>query len=173
VVLATDGLGGGLAPEVDVHIRATRGQMLVTEPLPELVFDRPHYARHGYDYWQQTADRRLVIGGSRDAGLDAEWTVEETVTSVVQGRIESLATRLLGHPPAITHRWAGIWGTTPDGLPLVGQLPSDERVWVAAGYSGHGNVLGLACGELVARALTGDRDPLLDRLSPARFDAGR
>jgi hypothetical protein len=29
-------------------------------------------------------------------------------------------------------------------------------------------VLGLACGELVARALRGDREPLLDVLDPAR-----
>jgi hypothetical protein len=29
-------------------------------------------------------------------------------------------------------------------------------------------VLGFACGELVARALTGDRDPLFDVLDPGR-----
>ena len=46
--------------------------------------------------------------------------------------------------------------------------PHARRVWVAAGYSGHGNVLGFASGELVARALTGDRHPILDLLDPAR-----
>ena len=168
VVVATDGLGTGLVPELDESIRATRGQVLVTEPLPELVFERPHYARHGFDYWQQTPDRRLVIGGSRDAGLEDEWTDEEAVTDVVQQRIEALAFELLGRRPVVTHRWAGIWGTTEDQLPLVGSLPGSERVWVAAGYSGHGNVLGFASGRLVARALRGDRDPILDLLDPAR-----
>ena len=168
VVVATDGLGTGLVPELDASIRATRGQVLVTEPLPELVFERPHYARHGFDYWQQTPDRRLVIGGSRDAGLEDEWTDEETVTDVVQQRIEALASELLGRRPVVTHRWAGIWGTTNDDLPLVGSLPENERVWVAAGYSGHGNVPGFACGRLVARALIGDREPILDLLDPAR-----
>jgi gamma-glutamylputrescine oxidase len=168
VVVATDGLGSGLVPELDGSIRPTRGQVLVTEPLPELLFERPHYVRHGFDYWQQTPDRRLVIGGSRDAGLDDEWTDAETVTDVVQERIEALAAELLGRPPHVTHRWAGIWGTTDDLLPLVGPLPGNERVWVAAGYSGHGNVLGFAAGELVARALLGDRDPILDVLDPAR-----
>ena len=168
VVVATDGLGTGLVPELDASIRATRGQVLVTEPLPELVFERPHYARHGFDYWQQTPDRRLVIGGSRDAGLEDEWTDEETVTDVVQQRIEALASELLGRRPVVTHRWAGIWGTTNDELPLVGSLPGNERLWVAAGYSGHGNVPGFACGRLVARALVGDREPILDLLDPAR-----
>jgi gamma-glutamylputrescine oxidase len=168
VVVATDGLGHGLVPEVDARVRATRGQVLVTESLPKLIFERPHYARYGLDYWHQTRDRRLVIGGSRDAGGDREWTDDETVTDRVQSRIEALALELLGRPPRVTHRWAGIWGTTEDLLPLVGHIPGNERVWVAAGYSGHGNVLGFASGELVARALGGDRDPILDALDPAR-----
>ena len=145
--------------------------MIVTEPLRDLVFERPHYARHGLEYWQQTPDRRLVIGGWRDAALEDEWTAEETITPVVQERIEEAVTDLLGELPPITHRWAGIWGTTADLLPLVGPLPENERVWVSAGYSGHGNVLGFACGELVGRALAGDADPILDGLSPARQSA--
>jgi len=168
VVVATDGLGYGLVPELDARVRATRGQVLVTAPLPELVFERPHYARYGLDYWHQTPDGRLVIGGSRDAGALDEWTAEESVTDTVQSRIEALAGKLLGHAPRVTHRWAGIWGTTDDLLPFVGQMPGNPRVWVAAGYSGHGNVLGFASGELVARALGGDRDPILDLFDPAR-----
>jgi len=42
-------------------------------------------------------------------------------------------------------------------------------VWIAGGYSGHGNVLGLLCGDLVARAILGDREPLLDVFDPARL----
>jgi gamma-glutamylputrescine oxidase len=168
VLVATDGSGSGLVPALDAKIRPTRGQVLVTEPLDELLFERPHYARHGFEYWQQTPDRRLVIGGARDAGLDDEWTTEETVTPVVQEQIEALVRTLLGELPPVSHRWAGIWGTTRDLLPLVGPVPGQERIWVAAGYSGHGNVLGLATGELVARAIRGDRDPLLEVLDPAR-----
>ncbi len=168
VVVATDGLGHGLVPELDARVRATRGQVLVTESLPKLMFARPHYSRYGLDYWHQTGDRRLVIGGSRDAGGDDEWTDDESVTDAVQSGIETLARELLGRAPRVTHRWAGIWGTTEDLLPLVGQIPGSPRVWVAAGYSGHGNVLGFASGELVARALGGDRDPILDLLDPAR-----
>jgi gamma-glutamylputrescine oxidase len=171
VVIATDGYTRGLVPELDSRIRPTRGQVIVTHPLPDLVFERPHYARHGLEYWQQTPDRRLVIGGWRDAALEEEWTAEETITPVVQERIEAAVTELLGELPPITHRWAGIWGTTADLLPLVGPLPENERVWVSAGYSGHGNVLGFACGELVGRALAGDTDPILGGLSPARATA--
>jgi glycine/D-amino acid oxidase-like deaminating enzyme len=40
---------------------------------------------------------------------------------------------------------------------------------MAGGYSGHGNVLGFACGRLVARGVLGDRDPLLDLFDPSRL----
>jgi gamma-glutamylputrescine oxidase len=171
VVIATDGYTNGLVAALDERIRPTRGQVIVTEPLPELAFERPHYARHGLEYWQQMPDRRLVIGGWRDEALDEEWTSKEEITPVIQRRLERAVSDLLGRAPAITHRWAGIWGATRDLLPLVGALPEGDRIWVAAGYSGHGNVLGFACGQLVARALAGERDPLLDALAPGRAKA--
>ena len=69
----------------------------------------------------------------------------------------------------MTHRWAGIWGTTPDLMPLVGAVPGREGVWIAGGYSGHGNALGFACGDLVARAILGERPPELELFDPSRF----
>jgi glycine/D-amino acid oxidase-like deaminating enzyme len=50
-------------------------------------------------------------------------------------------------------------------------VPGREGVWVAGGYSGHGNALGLACGDLVARALLGESAPELEIFDPARFYA--
>jgi len=47
--------------------------------------------------------------------------------------------------------------------------PSRDGTWIAAGYSGHGNVLGFMCGELVASALQGREDPLLELFAPARL----
>jgi glycine/D-amino acid oxidase-like deaminating enzyme len=71
--------------------------------------------------------------------------------------------------PEVTHRWAGIFGLTQDLLPLVGRVPDHDGTWMAAGYSGHGNVLGFMCGELVAAAMLGQDDPLLELFSPARL----
>jgi glycine/D-amino acid oxidase-like deaminating enzyme len=168
VVIATDGLTAALAPALAGTVRPTRGQVLVTEPLADLRYRAPHYARHGFDYWHQLPDRRLVLGGQRDAALDEEWTDVEETTAVVQTRLESLARELAGGDVTISHRWAGIWGTTPDGLPLVGRLPGHRSTWIAAGYSGHGNVLGLVCGGLVADALLGCPADVLRAFDPER-----
>ena len=169
IVVAGDGFTPGLLPELAGLVHATRGQVLATEPLRELLYGRPHYAREGYDYWQQLPDGRLVIGGSRDASFDTESTHVEATTDLVQARIDALVERLAGYRPQVTHRWAGIWGTTPDLQPLLGPVPGREGVWVAGGYSGHGNALGLACGDLVARAILGEQPPELEIFDPARF----
>lgn len=169
VVLATDGYTEGLLPELDAIVTPTRGQVLVTEPLEQRLFPCPHYARHGYDYWQQTPEGRLVVGGFRDKAHDHEHTAEEEVTPLIQGHLEGFVTELLAEAPKITHRWAGIFGVTEDCLPLVGPVQGYDNVWISCGYSGHGNVLGLACGELVAGAILGRPAPELELFDPARL----
>ena len=169
VLVATDGYPSGLLGPLEGLIVPTRGQMIATEPLPERLFECPHYGRHGFDYWQQTPDGRILAGGFRDAALHDEFTAEETTTPQIQAALEAFVAQLVGRPVAVEHRWAGIFGLVLDFLPVVGRVPGDERLWVAGGYSGHGNVLGLMCGELAARAILGDRDPLLDLFEPARL----
>jgi gamma-glutamylputrescine oxidase len=169
VLIATDGSGRGLLPELDDTLWPARGQIVATEPLPERLFECPHYSRHGFDYWQQLTDNRIVLGGFRDFSILTEMTDEETTTEPIQEALDAFLVELLGYLPTVTHRWAGIFGLTQDLLPLVGRVPARDGVWVAAGYSGHGNVLGLMCGELVAAAILGREDPLLELFSPARL----
>ena len=169
VVIATDGYTQGLLEPLDRAVQPTRGQVVVTAPLGVELFGCPHYARYGYDYWQQTEDLRLVLGGFRDSALDEESTAEEGTTPGIQARLERFAAELVGSTPEITHRWSGIFGVTEDLLPLAGPVPCRSDLWVACGYSGHGNVLGLACGELVAGAILGAPEPELDLFEPARL----
>jgi glycine/D-amino acid oxidase-like deaminating enzyme len=169
VVIATDGSGRGLLPELDEALWPARGQVIATAPLSDRLFDCPHYARQGFDYWQQLQDGRIVLGGFRDFSILTEMTDEETTTEPIQEALDAFLAELLGELPQITHRWAGIFGLTQDLLPLVGPVPGHDGVWVAAGYSGHGNVLGLLCGELVAGAILGRDDSLLQMFSPARL----
>jgi glycine/D-amino acid oxidase-like deaminating enzyme len=169
VVVATDGYPSGLLGELEGLIIPTRGQMLATEPLEEQLFPLPHYGRHGFDYWHQNDEGRLIVGGFRDADMDSEFTATEATTERIQGALDGFVESLLGRKPAITHRWAGVFGLVPDLMPVVGRVPGRDGLWLAGGYSGHGNVLGLMCGELVAQAITGDEHPLLEPMAPARL----
>jgi gamma-glutamylputrescine oxidase len=171
VVVATDGYPSGLLGELEGLIIPTRGQTIATEPLPERLFPMPHYGRHGFDYWHQNDEGRLIVGGFRDADMESEFTASEETTPRIQGTLESFVESLLGRRPAVTHRWAGVFGLVPDLMPVVGELPGRTGVWAAGGYSGHGNVLGLMCGDLVAQAILGEQHPLLEAMAPARLVA--
>ena len=169
VVVATDGYPSGLLGELEGLIVPTRGQVIATEPIEEMLFEIPHYGRHGFDYWHQRPDGRIVAGGFRDVSLDTEFTAEEVTTSVVQEALERFVHEHVGRPLRVDYRWAGIFGMVFDFLPVVGRVPDHDAVWIAGGYSGHGNVLGFACGRLVARAILGEVDPKLEIFEPARL----
>ena len=169
VVVATDGYPSGLLGQLEGLIVPTRGQVIATEPIDELLFEIPHYGRHGFDYWHQRLDGRIVAGGFRDVSLDTEFTADEVTTPVVQTALERFVEEHVGRALRIDYRWAGIFGMVFDFLPVVGRVPSSDGLWVAGGYSGHGNVLGFACGRLVARAILGEDDPKLELFEPARL----
>ena len=169
VLVATDGYPSGLLGPLEGLIIPTRGQMLATEPIRDLLFECPHYGRHGFDYWQQVPDGRIVAGGFRDVALDSEFTADERTTATIQNALEAFVTELVGRSVTFTHRWAGIFGLVLDFLPVVGRVGDGDRVWVAGGYSGHGNVLGFLCGDLVAKAMLGEAHALLGMFDPARL----
>jgi gamma-glutamylputrescine oxidase len=169
VVVCTDGYPSGLLGPIEGLIIPTRGQVIATEPVPERLFEVPHYGRHGFDYWHQAEDGRIVAGGFRDVSFDTEFTADEELTEPVQTALHGFVNGLLGRDLRIDYAWAGIFGMVMDFLPAVGRVPGLDDVWVAGGYSGHGNVLGFACGELVAQAVTGDEAPFLDVFDPSRL----
>ena len=161
VLIATDGYPSGLLGELEGLIVPTRGQVIATEPIPERLFETPHYGRHGFDYWHQAEDGRIVAGGFRDVSLEREFTAEEALTDDVQSALSAFVNGLLGRELRVDYRWAGIFGVVLDFVPVVGQVPDRPGTWVAGGYSGHGVVLGFACGRLVARS-----DPGRSRSAP-------
>ena len=169
VIVATDGYGHGLLPELADALWPVRGQVVVSEPLDRVLYDRPHYARQGFDYWQQLPDRRLLLGGFRDVSIMDEMTDVEETTPTIQASLERFLGELSEGEARISHRWAGIFALTQDMIPLVGPVPGRDGVWIAAGYSGHGNVMGFGCGELVADAILGEESALLTLFDPARF----
>jgi gamma-glutamylputrescine oxidase len=171
VLVATDGYGRSLVPELEDAIWPARGQVVVSEPLERVLYDRPHYARQGFDYWQQLPDRRLLLGGFRDVSILDELTDVEETTPTIQASLERFLSEISDGGARVSHRWAGIFALTQDMLPLVGPVPGRDHVWIAAGYSGHGNVMGFGCGRLVAEAMLGPRHDLLELFDPQRLAA--
>jgi glycine/D-amino acid oxidase-like deaminating enzyme len=137
------------------RVRTARLQMLATAPTTEITVPCPMYYREGFEYWQQTPDGRIALGGFRDHGGDGEWTPDTTPSEVVQAQLERFLREYLGVRAPITHRWAASAGYTSTGLPVIEQVR--ENVWALGGYSGTGNVIGaLSARAVVAAAVDGD-----------------
>jgi glycine/D-amino acid oxidase-like deaminating enzyme len=154
IIVAVDGGLERILPELAPRVRSARLQILSTEPLPTVRWSRPVYTRWGLDYWQQRADRRVVIGGCRDVGGDDEWTTSNEPTEVVQDAITKLLRDKLGVSARVTHRWAATVSYAESGLPIVEEVR--PGVWGVGAYSGTGNVVGAVCAKAVAQlALSG------------------
>lgn len=154
VVLATNAYTVQLAPEIPIS--PVRAQMAATAPEPRVVATAPTYADRGYQYWRQLPDGHVLVGGYRDRAVDEEVGYVAEPTARVQSHIDSHL-RELGIKAAVTHRWAGIMGFTPDELPLVGRVPGMPNVWLCGGYTGHGLGFAFHCARRLADSLTGSR----------------
>ena len=154
VVVAADGALPSLMPEYAERVRARRLHMVATEPLPPMI-DRMVYARWGYEYLQQRPDGRVLAGGFSDVDGDGSYTDSDAGSPLVWDRVESYLRDDLGARARVTHRWAGVVGFSDDLLPYVGEVPGRARLYVAGGYSGHGNVPGFMCGRDIADTIAG------------------
>lgn len=75
-----------------------------------------------------------AVGESDDSVLDegcAKYLRESLLTLLMLGG-ETEGVKEL----EATHQWSGIWGTSKDHFPWVGEVPGRRSVWVAGGYSG-------------------------------------
>jgi gamma-glutamylputrescine oxidase len=167
VILATNAYTSRLLP--DVPISPTRGQVVATAPLPGVVVPFPMYANYGYQYWRQTTEGRLVVGGWRDHDIPAEIGTEELLHAAIHVVLDQFCHSVAGTDALIEHRWAGIMGFTPDSLPLVGAVPDQVGMYMAAGYSGHGVSMAFSCGGRVALQTIGVKSDLPAAFDPARF----
>jgi D-amino-acid dehydrogenase len=70
----------------------------------------------------------------------------------------------------IQEPWAGLRPMTPDGLPVIGRVPTTANAYIATGHSTLGVTLGPATGDLLAELmLTGRRPAVLQPFAPDRF----
>ena len=154
VIVAADGALPALVPDYAGRVRARRLHMVAVEPLPPAL-DRLVYARWGHEYLQQLPDGRVLAGGFGDVDGERSYTDSEDGEPLVWERVHRYLREELGLEAEVTHRWAGIVGYTDDQLPYAGEVPGRPGLYVAGGYSGHGNVPGYMCGRDIADAIAG------------------
>jgi glycine/D-amino acid oxidase-like deaminating enzyme len=163
VIVAVDGRLETIVPELAGRVRTARIQMLATAPTREIEVPCLVSARGGFDFWQQLPDGSLVVGGGRDRAMDAEWTVSNEPTPLIQDYLESILRSTLRVSAPVTHRWAACASYTATGLPVLSEVR--PGLWVVGGYSGTGNLLGALCARAAARVAFGEPSELATLLA--------
>jgi len=132
----------------DVPLENYKHQIVVSEPLK--IFLSPMVV-DGSLYFTQTYRGRII------GGTDTNEGPEEGLTPT-EGFLEKFSKELLNvfpklSPVRLMRQWAGFYVVSPDKHPILGPTPI-PNVYMAAGYSGHGFMLGPIVGKLLAHYIT-------------------
>ena len=157
VVVAAGAWSEALVPGMrENSLFPVRGQMLRLEPRAENGLE--HVLMDQGVYLIPRADGSVVIGSTVEyAGFD------KTVDDSTQAQLHAAACRLwpsLGGA-RVTHRWAGLRPGSVDELPVLGEHPGIEGLWVNSGGFRNGLAMAPATAELLAGMMTG-RSTTLD-----------
>jgi D-amino-acid dehydrogenase len=110
---------------------------------------------------------RLRLAGTLELGTDPDALGRRRLEAVAEAGIRHVA-GLAG--ARVTHVWRGLRPMTPDGMPIVGRAPADDRVILATGHAMLGITLAPITAEHVATLARGlDLHAELAPLRPDRF----
>jgi glycine/D-amino acid oxidase-like deaminating enzyme len=117
-----------------------------------------------YLYLRSTNDNRIIIGG-RD---------EEFFSHIKRDRLIPQKTKQLQNDfkkifPSIPFKtefsWAGIFGSTKDGLPYIGAYKNLTNSFFALGFGGNGITFSQVAGEIIASLIKGKKNKDADIFS--------
>ena len=172
LVLATNAFLPQLLPQTASLVRPVRAQMFAATAAGRFTLPFPVYSHYGYYYARTTRDGTLLMGGARHLHVDEEIGYTDATTPGLQADLEAYVRT---HFPFasdlnVVHRWSGVMGFSPDGLPLIDRTP--EGVLWAGGHTGHGMAFGFGVGRVLAELALGETTgDARERFSPVRLTA--
>jgi glycine/D-amino acid oxidase-like deaminating enzyme len=121
-----------------------------------------------YLYLRTTTEGRIIIGG-----LDEKRYDKETMESSLIAKRDELLMKLSNLFPQYEgieaeYFWAGVFGSTHDGLPIVGMYEEYPRCRFLLGYGGNGLIYSAMLGNMLREALTTGNDSTLAMYSDKR-----
>ncbi len=157
-VLAT---GYELAPGVpEQGHRVISTYALATKPQPRKLWPREAFvweASDPYLYMRTTTDGRVICGGG-----DEEFEDEARRDALIASKTAVIARKLKAMFPALDttpdYAWAGAFGSTGTGLPIIAPVPRKPRLFSVMGYGGNGITWSRIAAESITAMVTGRED---------------
>lgn len=150
---------------LEIPVEPSRGQVLITEPLPPIT--RCIVKNTGHIYLVPMARGNYLIGSMTErVGFDKQVTPE---------RLRDYAAEAGSLVPAmreakIMRTWAGLRPLSPDNQPLLGRVEGCDGVILATGHSRLGILTSAVSGKMVADLVVrGETDMPLEPFRPGRF----
>jgi sarcosine oxidase subunit beta len=154
----------------DLPIEPHAKYLFFSDPIDEILLEPLVVAPDRHFAAKHLADGRVLASYLAAAGDPSER--EQSWRQHIRECIDELLPRLTF--VSLGMRVQGHYDVTPDYHPIVGPVDSEQGLWLAAGFSGHGFMIAPTIGRMVAEALTdGKHDPLLDALAADRFAGHR
>ena len=147
--------------------------VVTTEPLGEnraraLIRDNEAVADTNFilDYFRLTGDQRLLFGGR----CSYSGALPKDVGKSIRPRMMRVFPQLAD--VRIEYGWSGYIDITANRMPDIGRL--EQTVYYAHGFSGQGVAVGVACGRVLAEAITGQagRFDVMAKIEHQAFPGG-
>lgn len=111
-----------------------------------------------YLYLRTAGDGTLIAGGE-----DSDAASAHTSAALMRSKSRHIARNVRALLPGVrlstTHRWAGAFGASSTGLPIIGGVPGLPRCHVVAGFGGNGITYSVIAADIIRARLSGTRDP--------------
>lgn len=113
-----------------------------------------------YLYMRTTPDGRLIVGGE-DADLDSPAFRQRTLGAKAR-KLAAKTRALLPLKPRWTHVWAGAFGESNDGLPIIDAVPGLHNCFTVMGFGGNGTVYSKIAADLMPALIKGRRSAVAE-----------
>lgn len=174
VVLATGYVMPGLVKS-DLHdIVSTFALATVPRPQGNLWRDGALIweATKNYFYARTTVDGRIIIGGEDEQSIADQEDRDRMLGDKTQRLLGTLRSLWPQAEAAAQYRWSGAFGTTKDGLPLIGPVPRATGIYAAYGYGGNGITFSFLASRMIGACLAGRRRDWFDDFALDRAISG-
>lgn len=158
VILACNGYLGKLEGRMASKIMPINNFIIATEPLDEATANSINPrdvaiadSRFVINYYRMSADRRLLFGGGENYGRNFPTNIESFVRKPMLEIYPKLADK------RIDFAWGGTLAVTLNRMPHFGRL-SNQGIYFAQGYSGHGVAMATLGGKIMAEAVAGESE---------------
>ena len=110
-----------------------------------------------YLYFRSTNDNRIIIGG-RDEEFFSHFKRDKLIPQKTKQLQKDFKKIFPSIPFKTEFSWAGVFGSTKDGLPYIGTYRKLPNSFFALGFGGNGITFSQVAGEIIASLIKGKRN---------------